>query len=96
MENFQFDEKVSNIEDRVWGHQVIKKLQIIYEPEASVYHYHGIHHNLDKKRAKNGKDTRGNLQQKTKSKKPLINSKGLKVAGNKFQLVYENLKIRVY
>ncbi len=58
---FPFDEKVTNIEDRVWGHQVIKKkLQIIYEPEASVYHYHGIHHSLDKKKGKKcSKDTRG-------------------------------------
>lgn len=51
---FPFDEKVTNIEDRVWGHAVIKnKLNIVYEPSASVYHYHGIHQNLDTKRAKN-------------------------------------------
>ena len=51
---FPFDEKVTNIEDRVWGHQVIKNnLQIIYEPSASVYHFHGIHHNLNEERARN-------------------------------------------
>ena len=51
---FPFDEKVTNIEDRDWGHAVIKnKLNIVYEPSASVYHYHGIHQNLDTKRAKN-------------------------------------------
>lgn len=50
---FPFDENVTNIEDRVWGHQVIKnKLKIVYEPDASVYHYHGIHQNLNQDRAK--------------------------------------------
>lgn len=43
-EHFPFDEAVSNIEDRVWGKQVIDAgYRIIYEPDASVYHYHGIH-----------------------------------------------------
>ena len=28
-------------------------LQIIYEPSASVYHFHGIHHNLNEERARN-------------------------------------------
>ena len=42
---FPFDEKVSNIEDRVWGQQVIdSNYNIIYEPEASVFHWNGIHH----------------------------------------------------
>ena len=51
---FPFDEKVSNIEDRVWGSNVISKgLKIIYEPDASVFHFHGIHHNLDAARARN-------------------------------------------
>jgi rhamnosyltransferase len=78
---FPFDEKVTNIEDRVWGHQVIKKkLQIIYEPEASVYHYHGIHHSLDKNRAKNVVKILEEFTKKIKNKKSLINSKRLKVA----------------
>jgi rhamnosyltransferase len=43
-ERFPFDENVTNIEDRVWGKQVIQGgLNIIYEPEASVYHHHGLH-----------------------------------------------------
>jgi rhamnosyltransferase len=47
-----FDEKIPNIEDRLWGEKVIaKKLKIIYEPNASVFHFHGVHQNLDKKRA---------------------------------------------
>ena len=53
-QKFPFDENISNIEDRVWGEQVISEgLKIIYEPQASVYHWHGIHQDLNKDRAKN-------------------------------------------
>ncbi len=49
---FPFDEKVTNVEDRVWGQQVINSgYKIIYEPEASVFHWHGIHHNMNILRA---------------------------------------------
>lgn len=52
-ERFPFDEDVTNIEDRVWGRQVISAgMKIIYEPAASVYHWHGIHHDLNPERAK--------------------------------------------
>ena len=51
-EKFPFDEEVTNIEDRLWGQAVIKAgLKIVYEPEASVYHWHGIHHELNAERA---------------------------------------------
>ena len=43
-----FDEKTPNIEDRIWGSRVISKgFKIIYEPTASVFHFHGVHQNLD-------------------------------------------------
>lgn len=46
-----FDEKTINIEDRIWAHNIIKLgYHIVYEPKASVYHYHGIHQSLDEKR----------------------------------------------
>ena len=49
-----FDERVTNIEDRIWAQEVIKKkYKILYEPESSVYHYHGIHQDGDNKRLKN-------------------------------------------
>ena len=42
-EKFPFDEKTTNIEDRMWGAEVIKNgYHIHYTPHASVYHYHGI------------------------------------------------------
>ncbi len=43
---YNFDNKVSNIEDRLWAKQVLKKkYKIIYEPSAVVFHPHGIHQN---------------------------------------------------
>lgn len=45
---FKFDEKLTNIEDRAWGQMVINHgLKIVYEPAASVYHWHGVNHGLD-------------------------------------------------
>ncbi len=43
-DEFPFEEDVTNIEDRIWGKLVIQAgYEIIYEPSASVYHYHGLH-----------------------------------------------------
>jgi CMP-N-acetylneuraminic acid synthetase/GT2 family glycosyltransferase len=54
LDNFPFDEDVTNVEDRVWGMEVIKNgFKIIYEPLASVYHYHGINHNMNPSRTRN-------------------------------------------
>jgi CMP-N-acetylneuraminic acid synthetase len=50
-EEIPFNEEVTHIEDRVWAREVLKRgYKIIYEPKASVYHYHGIHQNGDSKR----------------------------------------------
>jgi CMP-N-acetylneuraminic acid synthetase len=49
-----FDDKVTNIEDRVWAKEVLSNgYKIIYDPRASVYHYHGIHQNGDTERCSN-------------------------------------------
>ena len=49
-----FDGKLTNIEDRAWAREALRKgYKIVYEPEASVYHYHGIHQNGDEKRCAN-------------------------------------------
>jgi len=51
-EKFPFDQQVKNLEDRVWGQSVINAGRtIVYEPSASVYHWHGIHQGLDPVRA---------------------------------------------
>jgi CMP-N-acetylneuraminic acid synthetase len=53
-DKFPFDENLTNIEDRVWGELVISNgFNIVYEPESSVYHWHGIHQDLNPERAKN-------------------------------------------
>ena len=50
---FPFDEDVTNIEDRVWGKQVIEAgYQIAYDPDAAVYHHHGLHQGNTMKRVK--------------------------------------------
>ena len=50
---FPFDESFDHIEDRVWAKKVIKEKKfIIYEPDACVYHYHGINHSSNDLRAR--------------------------------------------
>tara|TARA_Y100000739_G_C20603668_1_gene464332 strand:+ start:233 stop:1534 length:1302 start_codon:yes stop_codon:yes gene_type:complete len=52
-ERFNFDEEVTNIEDRVWGKKLVEEgLSIVYEPEAEVFHHHGLHQGNNPKRAK--------------------------------------------
>ena len=53
-EDHPFCENATNIEDRLWGEEIIQSgMRIIYEPDASVYHWHGIHQNLSLQRCKN-------------------------------------------
>lgn len=53
-EKVPFDEETTNIEDRLWAKEIIKLgYKIIYEPEASVYHHHGIHQNQNQERCTN-------------------------------------------
>lgn len=43
-ERYPFDEQVTNIEDRVWGKMVTEAGHLlVYEPDAAVYHHHGLH-----------------------------------------------------
>ncbi len=53
-EETPFDETITNIEDRVWAEKMLrKKYKIVYEPEARVFHYHGIHQNGEASRCVN-------------------------------------------
>ena len=39
-----FDEKTKNIEDRLWGKEVISRgFNLKYDPKPKVYHHHGLH-----------------------------------------------------
>lgn len=47
----KFDEKVTNLEDRIWASKILKKKKYIYyAADSIVYHYHGSHHNNSKSR----------------------------------------------
>lgn len=49
-----FDENVTNIEDRVWAREIQKNgYHIVYDPNPSVYHWHGIHQNQNEERCQN-------------------------------------------
>lgn len=53
-EKVPFDERVTNIEDRVWASEMIRRGHcIVYEPQAAVFHYHGIHQGTDPVRCRN-------------------------------------------
>jgi rhamnosyltransferase len=52
-DRFPFDEEVTNIEDRVWGKAVTNAgFHIVYDPEAAVYHHHGLHQGNQPQRAR--------------------------------------------
>lgn len=52
-ERTPFDEQATNIEDRLWAKEMLARgLCVVYEPEASVYHWHGIHQNQDEERCR--------------------------------------------
>lgn len=51
---YPFDGQTSNIEDRLWAMKVVAAgYHLVYEPEAAVYHHHGIHQNREVVRARN-------------------------------------------
>ena len=53
-DKFPFDEETTNIEDRLWAKKVLDAgYHLVYEPEAPVYHHHGIHQNRNEQRLKN-------------------------------------------
>jgi len=73
-ERVPFDDEVTNIEDRVWAKQMIDLgFRIHYEPEASVYHYHGIHQDMDRQRARQVVQIMESVQNITEAKDALVN-----------------------
>ena len=47
-----FDEEISGVEDRDWARRVqARGYQIAYQPTASVFHWHGIHHGRNEERS---------------------------------------------
>ena len=53
-EEVPFDDTITNIEDRIWAQEMLNRgYKLLYEPEASVYHYHGIHQDGNRQRLSN-------------------------------------------
>lgn len=53
-ENCPFDDKIDNIEDRIWGQAIINiGYKLVYTPDACVYHVHGINQTNKNTRYKN-------------------------------------------
>jgi len=53
-EKSPFDNEITNIEDRLWGQEMLNAgYKLVYEPKASVYHYHGIHQDGNIERCNN-------------------------------------------
>ena len=85
-EKIKFDEKITNIEDRLWGEKIIQSgYKIIYEPSASVFHHHGIHQDGNQVRLRNVVNiiqsysknfSQGNLDPKRLNIVAIIPSKG--------------------
>ena len=49
-----FDNETTNIEDRLWGQEMLNLgYKLGYSPDASVYHYHGIHQDGNVERCNN-------------------------------------------
>jgi len=48
----RFHDESDGVEDRIWAKDIINRgYVVVYDPEASVYHHHGIHQGRDEKRA---------------------------------------------
>ena len=65
VKQYPFDNKVTNIEDRIWAKKILSKgFKIIYEPLAKVFHYHGIHHDQEVQRSDNTFDVLKSIENK--------------------------------
>tara|TARA_B100000579_G_scaffold371763_1_gene334538 strand:+ start:3256 stop:4620 length:1365 start_codon:yes stop_codon:yes gene_type:complete len=98
-EKVHFDKELTNIEDRVWAQEMLTLgYKILYEPEASVYHYHGIHQDGNKKRMHNvvniiesqsGNSKKGKLDAKKMNIVAIIPVRGdTQKLGEKYQVCY--------
>lgn len=53
LEKFEFDEEVSNVEDRVWSKKIISEgNSIFYQADSIVFHYHGLNQDNNPHRLK--------------------------------------------
>lgn len=98
----KFDDKTTNIEDRLWAQKIIKKkYKLVYEPLASVYHYHGIHQDGNKIRLNNVVNiiqsqtrsfTQGNINPSKLNIIAIIPSRGPQKKHNNIPLISHTIK----
>lgn len=51
-ETLPFNENIHGVEDQDWARKVLRQgASILYEPLATVFHHHGIHHSRNEERA---------------------------------------------
>ena len=78
-EKSPFDNKITNIEDRLWGQEMLNAgYKLVYEPKASVYHYHGIHQDGNIERCNNVVQIIQDMQQ-TNSKYASLDAESLDI-----------------
>tara|TARA_B100000989_G_scaffold3409_1_gene2365 strand:+ start:7774 stop:9126 length:1353 start_codon:yes stop_codon:yes gene_type:complete len=99
----KFDERISNIEDRIWGQKIIDAgYKLVYEPSAPVYHFHGIHQdgnvtrlknvvNIIKKQDKNFIE--GNIKPDDLDIYCIIPSKGMPIKNNNDYLIAYTINV---
>lgn len=95
---YPFNNKIKHIEDRIWAKNILKKkYNIVYEPKASVWHYHGLNHTNDEIRSAGvGRILEDLLVEKSKSSANIHNTHNLLtiISHNPIQnsnLFYSNL-----
>lgn len=63
-EQIKFDEITPNIEDRLWAYQIINLgYNLVYNPDAVVYHWHGLNHYQNQLRANNISNILGQINE---------------------------------
>jgi rhamnosyltransferase len=95
-----FDNQTTNIEDRLWAAEMLNlEFKLAYNPDASVYHYHGIHQDGNKERCNNVVRIIQDMNSSSKSEAQL-DAKSLNIVaiipikdedgliGNKHQMTY--------
>jgi len=74
-----FDNETTNIEDRLWGQEMLNlNFKLAYSPDASVYHYHGIHQDGNVERCNNVVRIIQDMQS-TKISKAQLDAKSLNI-----------------
>tara|TARA_Y100000294_G_scaffold177753_1_gene204629 strand:+ start:3874 stop:5184 length:1311 start_codon:yes stop_codon:yes gene_type:complete len=88
---FKFDNKTLHIEDRIWAQKILNKgYKIIYDPNSSVFHHHGVGHSHNISRIKYIRNILTGFKISRKAKKVICMIPILKPVKLKNQFLVEN------